>query len=161
AGARCGVAFGSGFAEAGEDGQALQAELRALCGDRFPLIGPNCLGVMSYRGAALWSIPVKGQRRDGTVGLVAQSGNMALTTMVSSRGLRLAHAVSAGNQAVVDAVDVMSFFLAEPEVRVIAAVIEGLADVAKFRRIADLAAGRDVPIVALKLGRSEKGSRAA
>src|SRR5690606_35044270 len=69
--------------------------------------------------------------------------------------------VSAGNQAVVDAVDVMSFFLAEPEVRVIAAVIEGLADVAKFRRIADLAAGRDVPIVALKLGRSEKGSRAA
>lgn len=162
AGARGGVAFGSGFAEAGEDGQSLQADLRALCGERFPLIGPNCLGVMSYLGgAALWSIPLKAPRRDGTVGLVAQSGNMALTLMASSRGLRLAHAVSAGNQAVVDAVDVVSFFLAQPEIRVIAAVIEGLADVAKFRRVAAQAAERDIPIVALKLGRSEKASRAA
>lgn len=162
AGVKGGIAFGSGFAEAGEDGQTLQAELRALCGERFPLIGPNCLGVMSYLGgAALWSIPVRPRRRDGTVGLVAQSGNMALTLMSSSRGLNLAHAVSAGNQAVVDAVDVMSFYLAEPGIRVIAAVIEGLSDIAKFRRVAARAAERDTPIVALKLGRSEKGSRAA
>ncbi|HEX5167521.1 MAG TPA: acetate--CoA ligase family protein, partial [Thermomicrobiales bacterium] len=162
AGVKGGVAFGSGFAEAGEDGQSLQVELRDLCGERFPLIGPNCLGVMSYLGgAALWSIPIKDRRRDGTVGLVAQSGNMALTLMTNSRGLRLAHAVSAGNQAVVDAVDVMSFFLAEPGIRVIAAVIEGLSDVDKFRRVAARAAERDVPIVALKLGRSEKASRAA
>ena len=162
AGAKSGIAFGSGFAEAGEDGQALQAELRAICGDRFPLIGPNCLGVMSYLGdAALWSIPIGEPRHDGAVGLVAQSGNMALTLMSSSRGLRLAHSVSAGNQAVVDVVDIMSFFLAEPNIRVIAAVIEGLSDVARFRRVAALAAERDVPIVALKLGRSEKGSQAA
>ncbi|HUY99702.1 MAG TPA: acetate--CoA ligase family protein [Thermomicrobiaceae bacterium] len=162
AGARGGIAFGSGFAEAGEDGQALQAELRALCGERFPLIGPNCLGVVNYLGgAALWAITAGSRRRAGSVGLVAQSGNMALTLMASSRGLELAHAVSAGNQAVADAVDVMSFFLAEPEVRAIAAVIEGLADVAKFRRVAARAAERDVPIVALKLGRSEKAGRAA
>jgi acetate---CoA ligase (ADP-forming) len=162
AGARGGVAFGSGFAEAGEEGQSLQAELRALCGERFPLIGPNCLGVMSYcGGAALWAITIGARRKVGAVGLVAQSGNMALTLMASSRGLQLAHAVSAGNQAVVDAVDVMSFYLAEPGVRVIAAVIEGLTDVAKFRRVAARAAARDIPIVALKLGRSEKASRAA
>lgn len=161
AGVKGGAAFGSGFAEAGEDGQALQAELRALCGERFPLIGPNCLGVMSYLGnSALWSIPV-GAPRAGSVALVAQSGNMALTLMSSSRGLQLAHAVSAGNQAVVDAVDVMSFYLAEPGVRVIAAVIEGFTDTDKFRRVAQQAAERDVPIVALKLGRSEKASRAA
>ncbi|MFN8511091.1 MAG: hypothetical protein U0841_00545 [Chloroflexia bacterium] len=60
-----------------------------------------------------------------------------------------------------DAVDVMDFYLAEPAVRVIAAVIEGLADVSKFRRVAARAAERDVPIVALKLGRSDKASRAA
>jgi acyl-CoA synthetase (NDP forming) len=162
AGARGGVAFGSGFAEAGDEGQSLQAELRALCGDRFPLIGPNCLGVVNYRGgAALWGITTGARRAPGAVGLVAQSGNMALTLMASSRGLGLAHAVSAGNQAVVDAVDVMSFFLAEPGVRVIAAVIEGISDVAKFRRVAAQAAERDIPIVALKLGRSEKASRAA
>lgn len=162
AGAKGGIAFGSGFAEAGEDGQALQAELRALCGERFPLIGPNCLGVMSYLGgAALWSIPIGSRRNTGAVGLVAQSGNMALTLMASSRGLHLAHAVSSGNQAVVDAVDVMSFYLAEPGIRVIAAVIEGLSDVARFRRVAAQAAERDIPIAALKLGRSEKASRAA
>lgn len=162
AGVKGGVAFGSGFAEAGADGQALQAELRALCGNRFPLIGPNCLGVTSYLGsAALWAIPIGARRTAGAVGLVAQSGNMALTLMASSRGLQLAHAVSTGNQAVVDAVDVMSFYVAEPGVRVIAAVIEGLADIGKFRRVASLAAERDIPIVVLKLGRSEKASRAA
>lgn len=162
AGARGGIAFGSGFTEAGEEGQSLQAELRALCGERFPLIGPNCLGVVSYLGgAALWAITTGSRRQAGSVGLVAQSGNMALTLMASSRGLQLAHVVSAGNQAVVDAVDVMSFYLAEPGVRVIAAVIEGLSDVAKFRRVAAKAAERDVPIVALKLGRSEKAGRAA
>ena len=160
--AKSGVAFGSGFAEAGDAGRSLQAELRALCGARFPLIGPNCLGVMSYLGgAALWAITIGARRRAGTVGLVAQSGNMALTLMASSRGLELAHAVSAGNQAVVDAVDVMSFYLTEPGIRVIAAVIEGIADVAKFRRVAARAAERDIPIVALKIGRSEKASRAA
>ncbi len=162
AGAKGGVAFGSGFAEAGEDGRSLQAELRALCGARFPLIGPNCLGVVNYRGgAALWAITIGARRGAGAVGLVAQSGNMALTLIASSRGLQLAHAVSVGNQAVVDTVDVMSFYLDEPGVRVIAAVIEGLADVAKFRRVAARAAERDIPIVALKLGRSEKAGRAA
>jgi acetyltransferase len=55
----------------------------------------------------------------------------------------------------------MSFYLAEPGIRAIAAVIEGFADIGKFRRVAELAGGRDVPIVALKLGRSEKASRAA
>jgi acetyltransferase len=162
AGAKSGVAYGSGFAEAGDEGESLQAELRALCGTCFPLIGPNCLGVMSYLGnAGLWAIPLSGRPTAGSVGLVAQSGNMALTLMAASRGLRLAHVVSAGNQAVVDAVDVMSFYLAEPEIRVIGAVIEGLSDVAKFRRVAEQAAERNVPIVALKLGRSEKASRAA
>ncbi|CAN5543823.1 acetate--CoA ligase family protein [soil metagenome] len=162
AGAKGGVAFGSGFAEAGADGQELQAELRALCSDRFPLIGPNCLGVTSYLGAAaLWAIPIAARWEAGSVGLVAQSGNMALTLMASSRGLDLAHVVSTGNQAVVDSVDVMSFYLAEPGVRVIAAVIEGFSDIAKFRRVAEAAGDRDIPIVALKLGRTEKASRAA
>lgn len=162
AGIRGGAAFGSGFAEAGEDGMALQSELREICGEHFPLIGPNCLGVLSYANRSpLWSIPTGRQHEDGTVGIVAQSGNMALTLMSSTRGLRPAYVVSAGNQAVVDAVDVMSFYLADPQIRTIAAIIEGLSDVAKFRRIAELAAERDVPIVVLKIGRSEKGSQAA
>jgi acetate---CoA ligase (ADP-forming) len=162
AGVKGGIVFGSGFAETGNEGHVLQADLRKLCGERFPLIGPNCLGVMSYLGsAALWCIPVVAPRTSGTVGLVTQSGNMGLTLMSSSPGMQLAHAVSVGNQAVVDAVDVMSFFLAESNIRVIAAVIEGLADVAKFRRVAMQAAQRDVPIIVLKLGRSEKGSQAA
>lgn len=162
AGVKGGAAFGSGFAEAGEGGVALQAELREICGQHFPLVGPNCLGVLSYANRSpLWSIPTGRQHENGTVGIVAQSGNMALTLMSSTRGLSPAYVVSAGNQAVVDAVDVMSFFLVDPQIRAIAAVIEGLSDVAKFRRVAERAAERDIPIVVLKIGRSEKGSRAA
>ena len=141
-------------------GRALQEGPRHLR-RALSLIGPNCLGVMSYPGAALWAIPLAKPRCAGAVGLVAQSGNMSLTLPTSDRGPGHAHAVSVGNQAVVDAIDVIDFFPAEPGVCAIAAVIEGLGDVGKFRRVAARATARDVPIVVLKHGRSEKAGHAA
>ena len=41
------VCFASGFAEVGEEGAALQAELVAAAGD-MPIAGPNCYGILNY-----------------------------------------------------------------------------------------------------------------
>jgi acetyltransferase len=163
AGVGGGVVFAAGFAELDDDGRQLQEELRALCAEAsFPLVGPNCLGIVNYHAhAPLWGITTGSRTEPGHVALVAQSGNLALSFMVTGRSPRLAYATSCGNQAVLDAVDVMDYYIHDPNVRVIAAVIEGLSDISRFRQMAASAAEREVPIVALKIGRSEKGSRAA
>ncbi len=160
AGVPTGVVYGSGFAEVGGAGRELQDEVRAA-GVR--VVGPNCLGTVSYRTrSALWGItlPLGDGATDGAVALAAQSGNMVLTAISSGRLPRLAYAVSAGNQAAVDVTDCMEYFLGDPAVRVIAVIIEGLRDLARFRALAVAAAERDVAVVVLKVGRSAAGEQA-
>lgn len=163
AGAGGAVAFAAGFAELGDEGRVLQDELAALgAASGFALVGPNCLGVVNYLARApLWGITTGTRTAPGNVAVVGQSGNIVLSLMSSSSCPPLAHAVSCGNQAVIDAVEVIDFFLDEPEVRAVVAVLESIGDVAAFRRVAARAAEREVPIVALKLGRSARGGRAA
>ncbi|WP_242909555.1 acetate--CoA ligase family protein [Actinomadura terrae] len=157
------VVFGAGFAERDEAGRRLQRDLVAAADGRLPLIGPNCLGVASFRGrAALWGIelPLLHADADGVVALAAQSGNMALTTMLSGRLPSVAYGVSAGNQAVLDLADCLEYFLTDPGVRVVCLVMEGLADLARFRVLAERAAARDVAVIVLKVGRSAVGEAA-
>ncbi|WP_433260960.1 acetate--CoA ligase family protein [Actinosynnema sp. CS-041913] len=157
------VVYAAGFAERDAEGRALQERMRAVAADRLPLIGPNCLGVASFRGrAALWGIemPYAHAESEGVVAIAAQSGNMALTTMLSGRLPAVAYAVSAGNQAVLDLADCLEYYLTDPAVRVVALVMEGLADVPRFRELALRAAEQDVAIVVLKVGRSARGEAA-
>ncbi|WP_395991050.1 acetate--CoA ligase family protein [Actinomadura sp. 9N215] len=157
------VVFGAGFAERDAEGRRRQDELVAAAGDRLPLIGPNCLGFASYRGhAALWGIemPYVHADADGVVALAAQSGNMALTTMLSGRLPAVAYGVSAGNQAVCDLADCLAYFLTDPGVKVVCLVMEGLADPPRFRALAERAAALDVSVVVLKMGRSAVGEAA-
>ena len=157
------VAFAAGFAELGAEGLSLQAEIAALGRESgFPLIGPNCLGVVNYvRRTPLWGITTGTRTEAGRIAVVGQSGNIVLSLMSSTCCPPVSHAVSCGNQAVVDAVEVIDFFLGDPEVRVVIAVMETIGDVAAFRRVAARAAERETPIIVLKLGRSMQGSRAA
>ncbi|WP_051792982.1 acetate--CoA ligase family protein [Amycolatopsis jejuensis] len=153
------VAYAAGFAERDAAGRALQERLKT----GIPVVGPNCLGVASYRGrAALWGIemPYGHAETEGVVALAAQSGNMALTTMLSGRLPSVAYGVSAGNQAVVDVADCLEYYLTDPAVRVVALVIEGLRDLPRFRELALRAAEQDVAIVVLKVGRSARGEAA-
>ncbi|WP_207401092.1 CoA-binding protein, partial [Actinomadura roseirufa] len=157
------VVYGAGFGERDAEGRRRQDEVVAAAAGRLPLVGPNCLGVASFRGrAALWGIelPYLHAGADGVVALAAQSGNMALTTMLSGRLPSVAYGVSAGNQAVVDLSDCLEYFLTDPGIRVVCLVMEGLADLPRFRALAERAAARDVAVIVLKVGRSAGGEAA-
>ncbi|GAA4239802.1 acetate--CoA ligase family protein [Actinomadura meridiana] len=157
------VVYGAGFAERDEEGRRRQADLIAAADGRLPLIGPNCLGLASYRGrAALWGIemPYVHAGGDGVVALAAQSGNMALTTMLSGRLPSVAYGVSAGNQADLNLTDCLDYFLSDPAVKVVCLVMEGLSDLPRFRILAERAAAQDVSVIALKMGRSAVGEAA-
>ena len=77
-GAGAAVCYASGFAEAGDDGRALQQDLLAAA-DGMPVVGPNCYGTVSATvGAALWPDQQGLSRVERGVAIVTQSGNIGL-----------------------------------------------------------------------------------
>jgi len=150
----------SGFAEA-EGGGPLEAELAAAARDGgMRLIGPNCLGTFSPRGRMTF---IDGMAEAvGTVGLLSQSGGLAMDVMRRGqrRGLGFSGVVTIGNCADLGAADFVEFFLADPQTRVIGLYLEDAADA---RRLFDLlrTARASKPVVLLKGGRTRQGQRAA
>ena len=156
---RSAIVITGGFAEAGEEGAALQDDLvrnASRCGIR--LIGPNCQGVnYPYHGlCASWPLIT----RRGEIAIVSQSGTVgaALSDWASEDRLGFSAFVSMGNRADVDEADLIGFFADDPNTLVIALYIEGVKDAGKF-----LAALRECrkPVVIFKAGRTERGRKAA
>ena len=153
------VCYASGFRESGGDGAALQAALVEAAGD-MPILGPNCYGLVNYLdGAPLWPDQHGGRRVERGVAIVSQSSNLAITLTMNSRAVPLAAVVTLGNRALVGTAAVMDALLDDPRVTVIGLLAETLEDAPALAAAAAKARARRVPVVALKLGRSESGAR--
>ena len=149
------ICHASGFAETGNVGEALQAELVAAAAG-MPIVGPNCYGTLSApTGAALWPDVHGLSRCDRGVALLSQSGNIAVSLTMQRRALDIAWVMTLGNQADVGIAEAFEAMAAEPAVTGIGLCIEALDDVERFAGAAAAARGRDLPVVALKLGASE------
>jgi acyl-CoA synthetase (NDP forming) len=155
------VCYAAGFAEMGGEGTRLQRDLVAAAGE-LALAGPNCYGVLNYLdGAALWADVEGGVRVDEGVAIVSQSGNISLNFTMAERSVPLAQVISVGNQAVLEIGDYIAPLVDDPRIKAIGLYIEGLRDVAGFSRAAEYALGRGVPLVGLKVGRSEAAQNIA
>ena len=153
------VAFASGFRESG-DGVAREAALLAAAG-AMPVIGPNCYGLVNYLdGATLWPDQHGGRQVERGVAILTQSSNVAINLTMQGRGLPLAYALTAGNQAQLGLADLAAAVLADERVTAIGLHVEGVGDLRAFEALALAARARRVPIVAIKVGASEQ-SRAA
>ncbi len=124
------------------------------------LLGPNCMGVVDTASELrlTW-----GDFPRGNVGMVSQSGNLALETagLLARAGQGVSRFVSLGNQADFDAADALEALIPHPPTRVIAAYVEDFRD--GRRMAATLAAARTAgkPVLLLSAGRSEAAGRAA
>ena len=149
------VCHASGFAEAGEAGAALQAELVAAA-EGMPLVGPNCYGMLSApTGAALWPDVHGLSRTDRGVALLSQSGNIAVSLTMQRRGLDIAWVMTLGNQADVGISEAFEAMAADNAVTGVGLCIEALDDTERFVAAAASARRRGLPVVALKLGASD------
>lgn len=154
------VCFASGFAEV-EDGAARHDALLAAAGD-MPILGPNCYGfINAFDGAMLWPdqhgcVPVK-----RGVAILTQSSNIALNLTMQRRGLPIGYVVTAGNQAQVSQARIAADLLDDPRVTAIGLHVEGMGALEDWRDLARKAQNRGVPLVALKVGRSEAAQAAA
>ncbi len=155
------VCFASGFREVGGEGVERQERLVAAAGP-MPMMGPNCHGFVNYLdGAALWPDQHGGARTERGVALITQSGNMAINLSMQQRALPLAHLVTLGNQAMIGIPECIEALAGDERITAIGLHIEGLGDLAAFERAAATARARDIPLVALKTGRSIKGAEIA
>ena len=162
AGAKAAVILSSGFAEIGEPGRALQAEVLAAAkraGVR--LLGPNCLGVMRT-DCGLNATFARTPSLRGNLALVSQSGAIATAILDWAHGAHIGFSsvVSLGGAIDVDFGEVLDFLVADPPTDAILMYVEGIRDARRFLS-ALRSAARVKPVVALKVGRYASGSRAA
>ena len=158
------VIFASGFAEEGESGSELQAKLAAAAG-AMPVLGPNCLGLISDPASVIVSVSgfLQRSRTPGPVAMVSQSGAMGyiLAEQLRRRGLGFSYYASTGNEAVLGAADLLEYLSQRPEVEVVGCYLEGVRDVSTWRRACAVAAANGCRVVALKVGSTEASQRAA
>ncbi|MER8093980.1 acetate--CoA ligase family protein [Streptomyces goshikiensis] len=149
------VAFASGFAETGDAGAAAQARLAAAVRrSGLRLLGPNT----NLNAFERFRDDLDGP----AIALITQSGHQGRPVFtLQELGIRLSHWAPTGNEADLETADFISYFAERPEVGAIACYVEGLRDGRQFLLAADRAARNGVPVVAVKVGRTETGARTA
>jgi acetate---CoA ligase (ADP-forming) len=158
------VVITAGFREVGGAGVEREARLLGVC-QRYDLtlIGPNCMGVINthpdVRMDATFA-PTPPLR--GGISLVTQSGALGIAILehAKSLGVGFAKFCSLGNKAQVSLNDLLESWRADPDTKTILAYIENFGNPSNFVRIAR-GTTKDKPVIAVKSGRSEAGSRAA
>lgn len=166
-GAGSAVVISAGFSERGTDDRAgLERRLAGFARDSgLRVAGPNCLGVANVT-EDIWATASSRTLGGltGPIGLICQSGATAFGPFLMRAvdgGIGLSHIISTGNETDLDFSDFARYLLDDPGTRVIAGFVEGFKNFGKFIAVARLAAERGKPIVLIKIGRSESGSRAA
>lgn len=157
-----GLIISAGFKELGGENVTIEEELVALARKgNMILAGPNCQGICTPPDR-LFPWMADFCPRQGSVGIVSQSGNVMNMMIgdVIKLGLGIAKGVSSGNEADVRVEDYFAYFADDPAVDVILAYIESIIDPKRFIEKTKAITARK-PVVVLKGGRTESGKTAA
>src|ERR1700694_1517523 len=152
----------SGFGETGPSGRALQEDMMAAAKRHgVRILGPNCLGLMRT-DCGLNATFARTPAHPGRLALVSQSGAIcgAMLDWAYRAQIGFTNVVSLGGAADVDFGEVLDFLVSDEKTNAILMYVEGIRDARRFLS-ALRAAARVKPVVALKVGRSMTGSRAA
>ncbi|MCU1451525.1 MAG: pimeloyl-CoA synthetase [Acidimicrobiales bacterium] len=149
--ARFAVVFAAGFAEVGAEGERMQARLEELiAASDVHVLGPNT----NLNAFEVFRDDLPGK----AIALITQSGHQGRPVFQGQElGIRLSHWAPTGNEADLEFADFCSYFAGRPEVGAIACYIEGFKDGRTLMLAADKAAQQGVPIVAVKIGRTDEG----
>ena len=142
-----------------------QHALRAAAGE-MRLLGPNTIGAMDLTQGIVLSASgaLEGDNiPKGGISVASQSGGIlgALLSRGSARGIGFCKLASTGNEADIDISDLIEAYANDADTRVIAAYVEGIRSVEKFRKAAAAARAAGTARVqdqgALQAGRRDGG----
>jgi acetyltransferase len=156
------IIISSGFAEIGEEGLKLQAEIeKARIKYGIRIIGPNCLGVInpwiklnaSFAGKMPYS---------GKVGFISQSGALCTSILdwAIMHHIGFSNFVSIGSMMDIEFADLIDYFSEDHKTDSIILYIESIKKPEEFIKAARKFT-KNKPIFAIKSGRFEEGSKAA
>ena len=154
------VALAAGFGEGGF-GEARALRLKALAAKGMCICGPNCFGYINVKDrVAAFSGPIAKPLRPGSVAIVSQSGGLgatAFTPLMADRQLGFAYFVSCGNQLGATIEDFIDHFVDDPDIQVVAIVIEALKNPQKLAATARKAHAQRKSLLLFQAGRSAAG----
>jgi len=162
-GIRAAIISSGGFRETGEQGAKLESEcLKVSRKYKMRLIGPNCIGLIDYHLPLDTSFVPLPPPPKGDLALISQSGAVCglIIDWAQERGFGFSRLLSLGNQADVTETDMLPGVVEDTQTHALAFYIESIRDGRRFVTEATLASRRK-PLVALKVGRSKSGQRAA
>jgi acetate---CoA ligase (ADP-forming) len=149
------LVFSAGFAELGtEEGRAAQDRLTELGRGRTRIIGPNT----NLNFFEPWRQDLPGKK----LAIVTQSGFQGRPISQGQvYGIPIQSWATIGNEADLEWADYVRYYASLPDTGAIATYVEGFRSGRTMMLAADAAARRGVPIVAIKVGRSDDGAKMA
>jgi len=149
--AKFAVVFAAGFAEVGAEGERLQARMEELIGaGDVHVLGPNT----NLNAFETFRTDLPGK----AIALITQSGHQGRPVFQGQDiGVRLSHWAPTGNEVDLEFADFGAYFAGHPDVGAVACYIEGFKDGRTLMLAADKAAQAGVPIVVIKVGRTDEG----
>ncbi len=160
-GARSAVICASGHEPEGAPGPPLPERLQAIAREfGMAVCGGNGMGFINVER----KLRATGYSQDpdlapGPVTFLTQSGSSFSALLRNRRGIRFNLAVSGGDELVTTMAEYLEYALELESTRVVAIFMETVRDPARFRRALELAAKREIPIVALKVGYNDFARR--
>lgn len=150
------ICVSGGFNEMGDEGRALEKELKALAIKHdMAVIGPNTLGIINTH-AELCAIFYALDFVKGNISFITQSGGVGLSILMKAleRGLGISKWIGMGNASVLRPADYLFYLAEDPQTDVIGIFMEGTDQARLFVQAAEQVALKK-PVVVFKIGRSD------
>ncbi len=149
--------FTAGFSEVGPEGARMERAVGEMARKySMRVFGPNT------NTNAFEVLPEPPKKRGGSIGLVTQSGHQGRPLVQGTEfGVSFSRWVPTGNELDLEAADFIEYFAHDDETAVIAGYFEGFKDPPKLRRALEASNSARKPVVALKVGSTEAGTRMA
>jgi acyl-CoA synthetase (NDP forming) len=130
------------------------------------IVGPNSQGLANFGTGAIASFStmfMDMDRAEGHVAMLSQSGALSTVPVgfLRQKGIGVRHTHATGNDADITVGELAIAVAEDPEVKLLLLYLESIPEKKYLEELAAVALDRDLPIIALKSGRSEAGRQAA
>ncbi len=162
-GIRAVIISSGGFREVGPEGALLESEcLEIARKHKLRLIGPNCIGLIDNHLPLDTSFVTLPPPPKGDLALISQSGAVCglIIDWAQEQGFGFSRLLSLGNMADITETDMLPGLAEDDNSRAIMFYIESIREGRRFVEEAAKAVRRK-PLIAMKVGRSLNGQRAA